>query len=146
MASATGTQFETETCSRCGGTGRYSFNQMDGDRCYGCGGKGIKLTKRGAAAREFYIKLLSKPASEIVAGETIYFSGICAGWYVVKAVSVKNDGMIDLDFEPTKKLSGYVCNPSEVIRYAHTKEQSAPKLAAALAYQASLTKQGKPRK
>ncbi|MGZ6362709.1 MAG: hypothetical protein ACXWP0_13610, partial [Ktedonobacterales bacterium] len=27
-------------CGRCGGTGRYSFNLMDMDRCYGCGGKG----------------------------------------------------------------------------------------------------------
>jgi len=29
-----------ETCSRCLGSGRYSFNQIDGDRCYGCNGKG----------------------------------------------------------------------------------------------------------
>lgn len=27
-------------CSRCGGSGRYSFNQIDGDRCYGCNGQG----------------------------------------------------------------------------------------------------------
>lgn len=31
------------TCTRCGGTGRYSFNPMDGDRCYGCGGAGAVL-------------------------------------------------------------------------------------------------------
>lgn len=27
-------------CGRCGGSGRYSFNQIDGSRCYGCNGKG----------------------------------------------------------------------------------------------------------
>ena len=30
-------------CKRCGGSGRYSWNQMDGDRCYGCGGSGIAV-------------------------------------------------------------------------------------------------------
>lgn len=29
-----------EYCSRCGGSGRYSFNQIDGDKCFGCHGKG----------------------------------------------------------------------------------------------------------
>jgi len=27
-------------CSRCGGSGSYSFNQIDGSRCYGCNGSG----------------------------------------------------------------------------------------------------------
>jgi len=29
-------------CPRCGGSGHYSYNQMDGTRCYGCMGSGIK--------------------------------------------------------------------------------------------------------
>ena len=29
-------------CPRCGGSGHYSYNQIDGTRCYGCGGSGIK--------------------------------------------------------------------------------------------------------
>jgi hypothetical protein len=28
------------TCGRCGGSGSYSYNQLDGDRCYGCHGSG----------------------------------------------------------------------------------------------------------
>lgn len=28
-------------CPRCGGSGHYSYNQMDGTRCYGCNGKGL---------------------------------------------------------------------------------------------------------
>ena len=30
-------------CPRCGGSGHYSYNQMDGTRCYGCGGSGIRV-------------------------------------------------------------------------------------------------------
>lgn len=33
------------TCGRCGGSGRYSFNQMDGDRCFGCKGSGQRMPK-----------------------------------------------------------------------------------------------------
>lgn len=51
-------KYETEVCGRCGGSGRYSYNQMDGDRCYGCGGSGNRLTKRGRAAREYATSIL----------------------------------------------------------------------------------------
>lgn len=30
------------TCGRCGGCGQYSYNQIDGTVCYGCGGSGKK--------------------------------------------------------------------------------------------------------
>lgn len=30
-----------EPCKRCGGSGHYSFNLMDGTVCYGCNGRGI---------------------------------------------------------------------------------------------------------
>jgi hypothetical protein len=29
-----------DTCGRCGGSGSYSFNMVDGSRCYGCAGSG----------------------------------------------------------------------------------------------------------
>lgn len=56
--------YERQPCGRCGGSGRYSFNQIDGDRCYGCGGTGQKLTKRGAAAYAFASELLDVPVEE----------------------------------------------------------------------------------
>jgi len=34
------------TCSRCGGTGKYSYNAMDGSRCYGCGGLGSTMPRK----------------------------------------------------------------------------------------------------
>lgn len=39
----------TKVCGRCGGSGSYSYNSMDGDRCYGCSGKGkvlLPVTKK----------------------------------------------------------------------------------------------------
>lgn len=39
------------TCGRCGGTGNYSYNQMDGTRCYGCGGSGKKLPTTAACLK-----------------------------------------------------------------------------------------------
>lgn len=35
----------SDPCSRCGGSGNYSFNMMDGSRCYGCGGFGAVAPK-----------------------------------------------------------------------------------------------------
>jgi len=35
-----------KVCGRCGGSGRYSFNLRDLDRCYGCGGSGVVQTKK----------------------------------------------------------------------------------------------------
>ena len=35
----------TPVCGRCGGCGQYSFNQVDGTRCYGCAGVGHVLPR-----------------------------------------------------------------------------------------------------
>ena len=35
----------TPVCDRCGGCGQYSFNQVDGTTCYGCGGTGHRFPK-----------------------------------------------------------------------------------------------------
>lgn len=46
--------FECVECSRCGGSGHYSFNLMYGTRCFKCAGNKLTYTKRGAVARERY--------------------------------------------------------------------------------------------
>lgn len=33
------------TCTRCNGTGRFSFNLQHGTKCYGCNGTGKQYTK-----------------------------------------------------------------------------------------------------
>jgi len=44
-------RYDTETCSRCGGSGHYSYNQRTGTICFKCGGAGTQLTRAGAKAR-----------------------------------------------------------------------------------------------
>ena len=39
------------TCTRCGGSGAYSFNLRDGSKCYGCMGQGFTLVDAAKEAR-----------------------------------------------------------------------------------------------
>ena len=57
-------------CSRCGGSGQYSYNQMDGTKCYGCMGSGLQrkdrrvLTEKEQASRD-RAKAKAKAAKEV---------------------------------------------------------------------------------
>lgn len=64
---------EITECGRCGGSGKYSFNLMHGSTCYGCGGTGWALTKRGKVAAAFSKSLKAKPASEVQVGDLVLF-------------------------------------------------------------------------
>lgn len=74
---------ECVTCSRCGGSGEYSFCQMYGTRCFKCGGKGKVMSVRGKAANDYLIRLRSKPASDVRPGDRIK---VCDMWAVVTVV------------------------------------------------------------
>lgn len=69
-------EFETEKCSRCRGSGKYSYGFVVTDVCFKCAGKGVVFTKRGFAAYRFYIESCEVLASEIKVGDTIQKSGI----------------------------------------------------------------------
>jgi hypothetical protein len=87
-------------CGRCGGTGRYSFNQTDGDRCYGCNGQRYVAPKESdlpsilEAAREcvadgrleMYLKSLASRAVVKKAGETLM-----AAWTSTKVATVNSN-------------------------------------------------------
>lgn len=48
-----------ETCGRCGGSGHYSFNQINGTTCFGCSGSGkrlAKITKKIVAAAKVRVE------------------------------------------------------------------------------------------
>jgi hypothetical protein len=66
-------EFEKTSCGRCGGGGKYSFNLMHGDRCYGCGGSGLALTKRGKAARAKLLELQQRPVPDLKVGEFVWY-------------------------------------------------------------------------
>lgn len=163
------TVFEKETCSRCGGCGQYSYNQVDGSRCYGCGGKGERLTKRGAAASQFFRNSCMVELGSITIGDIIeveqmsadcrsrlrYFSPVVEISEVREIAKSKN--FATGEWEPIYGItvstehakygkSGIVAKPDHMVRKGQSAEDRAAKIAAALEYQATLTKTGAPRK
>ena len=146
------TAFETEPCSRCGGSGNYSYNAMDGTRCYGCGGCGYKLSKRGSVAKKAFLESMTKPASEVKVGDQIFdFIGLSANrvWQHVSEIREDRLNKDMATFTLTrngKEVCGLgLLGTTKVISVSSNEERS-EKLAAALAYQSSLTKAGKPMK
>lgn len=145
------TVFETQTCGRCGGSGHYSYCQRYGTMCFGCNGTGRKLTKRGAAAKDFLTKSMERLASEIKAGQYVWeILGARRRWYKVAAV-VEDDTTIRLN--PDK---GYIkldlgrgsiyTFRNKLIAVVDNEADRQRKLDEALEYQETLTKAGKPRK
>ena len=129
--------WEHTECDRCGGSGRYSFNLMHGDMCYGCNGKGVQLTKRGIAARQFLNDSLTVPFSDITPGMKLHNS--YSGWEVVATI----------EGDTIRYTNGSALTDpyhGSYRRAAVDKAELAEKRQAALDYQATLTKAGAPRK
>ena len=69
-------RYETQTCGRCGGGGRYSYCTMHGDRCFKCGGSGKQLTRAGAkasaAVEAFRLATYGRAACEVKIGDRAF--------------------------------------------------------------------------
>ena len=154
-------KFETKTCSRCGGSGHYSFNLMHGTMCYGCNGKGIQFTKRGLAARMFYDESLTVPASELKVGMGIKESSGWKNFALIQAIhhgtdkelgekfctsySLGTDGDREMILVDTGRCKAKFY-PDTRVRVMHTDDEKKVKIALALEYQSTLTAAGKPMK
>jgi hypothetical protein len=151
------TKIETETCSRCGGSGNYSYCEMHGTTCFKCGGSGITYTKRGKIARDYLEALRSKKAEDVTVGESIRVDDPMSN----KRYFIKITEVIIETPETAKTISNgkpvpYVylnadkhsigTFPGSMVRIAQTAEQKAATLKRALAFQDTLTKTGTPRK
>ena len=146
-------KFERETCGRCGGSGRYSYNQIDGDMCYGCQGKGVKLTKRARIAQQALRDARMVPAGDIKIGDRVR----CAGTTIMVRDILSDGGARWLNNE-TGEWENYIDFKGEkygfgvhnletlVERIPVGKEARIEELRAAIAHQNSLTKAGTPRK
>jgi hypothetical protein len=94
---------EKETCGRCGGSGHYSFNMLDGTRCYGCGGSGSKYTKRGAAAKAYYLAMLTTDIALAQAGDRMFDRS--SGWWTIEKIELSSEeirsscGLLELGSE-----------------------------------------------
>lgn len=143
--------FESQTCGRCGGSGSYSYCSMHGSRCFGCGGLGEKLTKRGAAAQAFYRASASKPAGEFVPGDLIQLIGVTMGggtytaFERVTSVTIDGDKCV-IESERKGQKASLHTSVSAMYRRGLTAEEKQDLVAKAKAYQETLTKLGKPRK
>jgi len=89
------TRLETTTCTRCGGSGRYSYNMRDGDRCYGCGGRGVNYTKRANAARSLFIELRAQPLASFNTGDLARYTP-----------SMRAERTVQIASEPVETKSG----------------------------------------
>lgn len=151
------TNFETEPCSRCGGTGHYSHNG-DHSRCYKCDGKnGCRAyTKRGVAAKAYYEDCLQVPASLIVVGQKLRSLPYVKQLTVAKIERYMPTGRAwsngvelpkneHISFTNDNGLT-FAVALTETVRRIPTAEENEILLTEALAYQESLTKTGKPRK
>lgn len=159
--------FETEVCSRCGGTGNYSYCSYYGTTCFKCRGAKVVLTKRGAAAQKFLTELQTVSLQDLKPGMIIEQTGISNGGspYSYKATVTS--------VEPSDSVTHFSSLQNGVMvagtaKYIHIKTthpkygnagqhvfdtstfrvwpNSAVNIEKALAYQASLTKTGTVRK
>lgn len=156
-------RLERETCSRCGGTGHYSYCQMYGTTCFKCGGRKEVLTKRGTEAMKFLKELRSKTAGEVKVGDTIKMGSVTMGevWvkvekiepYIQEGASLKDGVMVPycsemIRMEGTYKGTAYSNGVSVATRIEIllSKDEQLATLRQAVEYQNTLTKQGTPRK
>lgn len=141
--------YEKETCCRCGGTGQYSYNQVDGSRCYGCGGTGQRLTKRGKAAKAFADTLLNLRIDQVQIGQRV--TDTCMGrrtTITVKSIEQTENGMRLENGEWRALIVTHLRGETHEIAGGGIMVRATPSAEQAeqiMAYQANLTKAGKPR-
>jgi hypothetical protein len=154
--------FETSTCTRCGGSGRYSYCQSYGDRCFKCAGSGKQFTKRGAAANAYIRTLRTIKARDVQFGQAIKFDGVPGmsrtTYFRLDEMHTELRSASSLDpvtgetrvhnhlhlsgIGPKGERMGMSVFPDSDVILVPTKAEAAEQIAKALAYQATLTKTG----
>jgi len=146
--------YETKPCTRCGGSGHYSYCSMYGTTCFGCAGKGHVYTKRAQAAIAYGKALRTVKASAVQVGWLFYVSPgpfNKGGWFTVLSVGF-NGGTCTTDGVTTPYYTIETKNMSTGTFYdadvqaVPSKEFIADSKVKSLAYQATLTKTGTIRK
>lgn len=162
MSAAPADRLETISCNRCGGSGRYSFNQIHGSRCYGCQGTGKVYTKRGAEAHRYLEALRSKRADAFMVGELVRHDIVtpyasARVWATVQSVTpvmakrVINGvectvPMVTLELAHKGEVTHYTVGVDTMMRKGFDAATKQQQLRDAIAYQATLTVKGKPMK
>lgn len=93
-------EFEKRECTRCGGSGRFSFTPEYGDKCFKCAGNTTILSTAGSRAfralEDLLEERLSKEAQDIKQGDLVWFEKAKdgfkkTGWYEIAEVTKKDD-------------------------------------------------------
>lgn len=143
--------YEREPCTRCGGSGHYSYNRIDGTTCFKCRGTGAQLTPRGKAALAFADSLLNRRIEDVSAEDRFQYVDALRGKRYSGCTAVEVAGFtFNADGTPrpafeVRSSSGkvlVVLGEGIKVRLHPTPEQ----VEQIIAYQDSLTKAGKPRK
>lgn len=133
-------EYEKEDCSRCGGSGHYSFNSMHGSVCYGCGGTGKRLTKRGAATKKFADGMLDVQIKDLAGRTAIYIDRFAGRRLRFTGTAEERDSADRLWYVPL--IKGEPCNHhmsgGTIVRLVPSERDAAT----IMAYQDSLTKAG----
>lgn len=83
-------EFETVTCSRCFGSGKYSYCQMYGDTCFKCHGKGKVYTERALAALRWIAEQRKVDIGSLKLGDRVNVPGV--GKFTVKSIAPGGTG------------------------------------------------------
>lgn len=136
--------FETKTCSRCGGSGHYSYCQRWGTICFKCGGQKKVYTKRGQAAKLLMERLLSTPMKNLQVGQTIYCGdGVFRKSRFSKITAIHPDPLNPPLWTVETEFMSIGCSPSTTFRVAADAQHKQGVFMICEAYQNMLTKQGK---
>lgn len=143
--------YELETCSRCSGSGHYSYCQSHGTTCFKCGGTGVVLSKKGSATKNYFLEITTKSAGEAKVGDLVKDRK----WLIVKSIEIRENAMQSnngpwesaIDFTLTEKdgtpAIGFVTTSKSCIQCIDNLEQWKELHNQALDYQTKLTKTGK---
>jgi len=156
--------FEMQSCSRCGGSGNYSYCQSYGTKCFKCHGTKVCYTAKGAAAAKYYAESLKVPVETLKVGDLVqmddFFKGVIYFAPITEITeTVQTGSSLDGVMVPYSKTMLMITTehakygqygmgqyPGTMVRKGWGAEFKAAKQAEALAYQATLTKAGTVRK
>jgi hypothetical protein len=140
--------FESKTCSRCGGSGKFSWCQMHGSMCFGCHGDGVVLTKKGKAAQVWLNAKKRKSSDAVEIGEWVLSEGIpgfsASVW--IKIDEVKGEGAERVISGLSKRGERHSFGAGMELRMFLGKVRNAELAREALAFQETLTLAGTVRK
>lgn len=104
--------YEVRTCTRCGGSGKYSFNLSMGNRCMKCGGSGVQPTKAGDNAKDIVRgqlrELFNTQAKDVKIGDRYLIS--LSKSSTVEKIDIKESGVLI-----STKWTNYHCKLNEIV-------------------------------